>query len=136
MTDDVTHRTDTDPDPGVDVDTAWADDAAEVDAAEVDAALAGARTSHAALRYTTLRLAIFVLALGLLWLVRVRGVLLVALALLISGLASYVLLRPQREAMSAQIADAAKRRRRRGVEHAAREDAIADELGEAEGEGQ
>ena len=132
MTDDATtHGTETEPHVTRSHDGTGADDRVRG-----DAALAGVRTSHAALRYTTLRLAIFVLALGLLWLVRVRGVLLVALALLISGLASYVLLRPQRDAMSAQIADATKRRRRRSVEHAAREDAIADELGEAEGEGQ
>ncbi|MGH8889638.1 MAG: DUF4229 domain-containing protein [Acidothermaceae bacterium] len=87
-----------------------------------------ARASHAMLRYSTLRLAIFVVALGLLWLVRVRGVLLVALALLISGLASYALLRPQREAMSVQLATASKRRRERSVARAAREDAAADEL--------
>jgi len=86
-----------------------------------------ARASHATLRYTTMRLAIFVVALGLLWLVRVRGVLLVALALLISGLASYALLRPQREAMSAQLAAASARRRERARIRAAREDACQDD---------
>ena len=45
------------------------------------------------MRYTTLRVALFVLALIVLWLVRIRdGVLLVAIALVLSGLASFVLL--------------------------------------------
>jgi hypothetical protein len=86
------------------------------------------RTAHATLRYTTFRLAIFVVVLGLLYLVRVRGALLVALALIISGLASYVLLRGQRDAMSMQLATASERRRRRSAKRAAREDEIADEL--------
>jgi hypothetical protein len=86
------------------------------------------RTAHAALRYTTFRLAIFVVVLGLLWLVRVRGALLVALALIVSGLASYVLLRGQRDAMSMQLASATQRRHRRSAKRAAREDEIADEL--------
>jgi len=86
------------------------------------------RTAHATLRYTTFRLAIFVVVLGLLYLVRVRGALLVALALIVSGLASYVLLRGQRDAMSMQLATASERRRRRSTKRAAREDAIADEL--------
>jgi hypothetical protein len=84
--------------------------------------------SHAVLRYTTLRLAIFVLAMALLWLVRVRGLLLVAIALVISGLASYVLLQRQRDAMSAQVAEATERRRQRARARAAREDHLADEL--------
>jgi Protein of unknown function (DUF4229) len=99
------------------------DDAARTAAAEV-------RASHATLRYTTLRLAIFCLALALLWLVRVRGVLLVALALLVSGLASYVLLRTQRDAMSVQLAAATLRRRERAAARVAREDAIADAIAE------
>jgi hypothetical protein len=70
----------------------------------------------------------------LLWLVRVRGALLVALALVISGLASYVLLRPQRIAMAAQLAAANERRRARSATRAAREDEIAEELSAAERE--
>ncbi|MGH8889336.1 MAG: DUF4229 domain-containing protein [Acidimicrobiales bacterium] len=101
---------------------------APADDAAVRAAAAEARGSHAALRYTTLRLAIFVVVLGLLWLVRVQGLLLVALALLISGLASYVLLHGQRAVMSRQLAAASRRRRGRAASRAAREDDIADEL--------
>ncbi len=87
-----------------------------------------ARNSHTVLRYTTLRLAIFLLALALLWLVRVRGLLLVALALVISGLASYVLLSRQRDAMSVQLSAATARRRARAAARAAREDDVAEEL--------
>jgi hypothetical protein len=81
------------------------------------------RRPHAILRYTTLRVALFVLALIVLWLVRIRdGVLLVAIALVLSGLASFVLLARQRDAMSAQLHDAAQRRRVKAQVRAARED--------------
>lgn len=81
------------------------------------------RRPHAILRYTTLRVALFVLALLVLWLVRIReSVLLVAIALVISGLASFVLLAGQREAMSVQIREAAQRRRVKAQLRAARED--------------
>jgi len=70
-----------------------------------------------------LRLALFVLALVVLWLVRIRdGVLLVAIALVLSGLASFVLLAGQRDAMSAQLHEATKRRRVKAQVRAARED--------------
>lgn len=93
-----------------------------------------ARASHTVLRYSSLRLAIFVIALILLWLVRVRGALLVVLALIVSGLASYALLRRQRADMAAQLAAAAERRRDRAVARAAREDEVAEELSAAERE--
>lgn len=99
-------------------------------------AVADARSAHAALRYTTLRLAVFLVVLALLWLVRARGVVLVALALAISGLASYVLLGPQREAMSVQLATARSRRRERAQARAAREDDLADALREEDDEKQ
>jgi hypothetical protein len=86
------------------------------------------RRPHAILRYTTLRLGLFVLALFVLWLVRIRdGVLLVAIALVLSGLASYVLLARQRDAMSAQLHEAAQRRRVKAQLRAARED-VPDEV--------
>jgi hypothetical protein len=91
------------------------------------AAVRQARIKHATLRYNTLRLAIFVLALALLWLVRVKGLLLVALALLISGLASYVFLRGQRDLMLAQIAEGLGRRRAKAAVRAAREDHLQPE---------
>lgn len=77
---------------------------------------------HAILRYTTLRVALFVLALVLLWLVRFRGVLLVAVALVVSGLASFVVLARQRGEMSARLHAAQSRRQVRASARAARED--------------
>lgn len=65
-----------------------------------DAAAVPSSPLRAILRYTAARVALFVLAAGLVWLVRVRGVLLVLLGLLISGLASFVLLRRQRQEMA------------------------------------
>jgi ABC-type protease/lipase transport system fused ATPase/permease subunit len=94
------------------------------------------RRPHAILRYTTLRLALFVLALVVLWLVRIRdGVLIVAIALVLSGLASFVLLAGQRDAMSAQLHEAAQRRRVKAQLRAAREDVPdAADIDEAVGE--
>jgi hypothetical protein len=90
---------------------------------EADADQLAPPRSHAILRYTTLRLALFVIALLFLWLVRIRdGVLLVGIALIVSGLASYVLLAGQRDAMSAQLHAANIRRRQRSLTRAARED--------------
>ena len=102
--------------------------------AEADEPTPSARASHPVLRYSSLRLAIFVLALILLWLVRVRGALLVVLALIVSGLASYALLRRQRADMGAELAAASERRRNRAIARAAREDEVAEELSAAERE--
>jgi hypothetical protein len=55
------------------------------------------------LAYTGLRLLVFAVALILLWLVGARGLLLVALAVLVSGVASYVLLSRQRDALSSTM---------------------------------
>jgi hypothetical protein len=88
---------------------------------------------HAVLRYTTLRLALFLVALALLWLVRIReGLLLVAIALVLSGLASYVLLAAQRDAMSAQLHAARVRGSAKAMARAAREDTTDDKLGGAQ----
>ena len=90
---------------------------------EADADQPASPRSHAIVRYTTLRLALFVIALLLLWLVRIRdGVLLVGIALILSGLASYVLLTSQRDAMSAQLHASHVRRRERSLARAAKED--------------
>ncbi len=78
--------------------------------------------------YSLLRLALFLAAAILLWLVHVKGALLVVLALVISGLASYVMLAPQRAAMSVYVSTAAQRRRARSAARIAREDAYADQL--------
>jgi ABC-type protease/lipase transport system fused ATPase/permease subunit len=95
----------------------------DVNTSDADGDQPAPRRPHAILRYTTLRLALFVLALIVLWLVRIRdGVLLVAIALVLSGLASFVLLASQRDAMSAQLHEAARRRRVKARSRAARED--------------
>jgi hypothetical protein len=55
------------------------------------------------LTYTGLRLLLFAVVLVLLWLVGARGWLLLALAVLISGIASVVLLSRQRDALSTSL---------------------------------
>ncbi len=56
------------------------------------------------LAYTTARILLFVAAMGLLYLIGARGLLLLGLALVVSGIASYVLLSRQRDVMSGAIA--------------------------------
>jgi len=58
---------------------------------------------RATLAYTISRILLFVVVLGVLYLARVRGVLLLGLAVLVSGLISFVLLSRQRDAMSGAI---------------------------------
>jgi hypothetical protein len=53
--------------------------------------------------YTTARILIFVAVTGLLYLAGAQGLLLLGLALLVSGIISYVVLSRQRGAMSAAI---------------------------------
>ncbi len=53
--------------------------------------------------YTTARILLFVAATGVLYVIGARGLLLLGLALLISGIASYVLLSRQRDAMSGAL---------------------------------
>ncbi len=55
---------------------------------------------RATLFYTVLRFGLFIVTFGLLWVAGVSGVLLLALAILISGVLSYFLLNSQRAAMS------------------------------------
>jgi hypothetical protein len=50
-------------------------------------------------RYTAVRFAIFLACLGVLYVVGMRGILLLIVALLVSGLLSYPLARRQRDAM-------------------------------------
>lgn len=61
------------------------------------------RSRHPVLTYTVLRLLVFATALGVLYLLGARGVLLLGLALLVSGLSSLWLLSAQRDAMSAAL---------------------------------
>jgi len=58
---------------------------------------------RATLAYTTARILLFVAAVGLIYLAGARGLLLLALALVVSGVASYVLLSRQRDAMSGAL---------------------------------
>jgi Mn2+/Fe2+ NRAMP family transporter len=53
--------------------------------------------------YTGARAVLFAVALGLIYLAGARGLLLFALALLVSGIASYVLLSRMRDAMAGSI---------------------------------
>ncbi|MFE3451403.1 DUF4229 domain-containing protein [Nonomuraea sp. NPDC059194] len=56
--------------------------------------------------YTASRISLFVVTLGVLYLLNLREPLvLIAVAFVISGIASYVLLSRQRDAMSARISD-------------------------------
>ncbi|RCV49972.1 DUF4229 domain-containing protein [Marinitenerispora sediminis] len=54
--------------------------------------------------YTASRLLLFAVAFGVLYLLGARGFLAIALAFLVSGMISYVLLSRQRDAMSAAVA--------------------------------
>jgi hypothetical protein len=72
--------------------------------------------------YSAARLLLFVVTAGLLFLLGARGLLLVALAILISGLISVVLLARQRDAMSSAVASGVRTRRRRFEEARTRED--------------
>jgi Mn2+/Fe2+ NRAMP family transporter len=58
---------------------------------------------RATLAYTAARILLFAVALGLIYLAGARGVLLLALALLASGVASYVLLSRMRDTMAGAI---------------------------------
>jgi TctA family transporter len=60
-------------------------------------------TMPPALAYSLARLGLFLATLLLLYLVGARGLLLVALALLISGIISFVVLSRQRDAMSSSL---------------------------------
>jgi hypothetical protein len=80
------------------------------------------------LRYTTLRIALFLGVLLLLSLLRVRGLPLLALAVLISGLLSYRLLSRQRDAMSGAVAGRIQRIRQ-SIDDSARAEDPDDEEG-------
>jgi len=58
---------------------------------------------RATIAYTTARILLFVAAAGLIYLAGARGLLLLGLALLVSGAASYILLTRQRDAMAGAL---------------------------------
>ena len=60
---------------------------------------------RATFAYTTARILLFAAATGLCYLAGARGLLLLGLALLVSGAASYVILSRQRDAMSGALAN-------------------------------
>jgi hypothetical protein len=77
----------------------------------------------ATLSYTVLRLAVFAAALGLLYLVGARGILLLGLAALASAAVSFFALARQREAMAGSISRRITSARERLDEGARSEDA-------------
>lgn len=76
----------------------------------------------AVVRFTLARVVLFVLALGLLWVLQLRGFWLLGGAVLLSGVASYVLLSRQRDAVSRFLSRRIERSRRRIEEGASSED--------------
>jgi hypothetical protein len=58
---------------------------------------------HATFVYTTSRILLFAVVLGVLYLVGAHGLLLIGLAVLISGIVSFIVLSRQRDAMSGAI---------------------------------
>jgi cell division protein FtsW (lipid II flippase) len=77
---------------------------------------------RATVAYTSARILVLVVVLGVLYLVGARGWLLVALAVLVSGVASLVLLSRQRDAMSGVITSRLSNFRQRLDEGTRRED--------------
>ena len=64
---------------------------------------------RAAVAYTSARILLLAAAVGLLYLAGARGLLLLALAFLVSGIASFVLLSRQRDTMAGALAGRIKR---------------------------
>jgi Protein of unknown function (DUF4229) len=75
-----------------------------------------------ALSYTVARLVLFLAALVLLYFAGARGLLLAALALLVSGIASFVLLSRQRDVMSGALTSRLRGMRNRAGDFSARLD--------------
>jgi membrane protein implicated in regulation of membrane protease activity len=77
---------------------------------------------RATLYYTGLRLGLFAVALGLLYLAGARGILLLAVAAVISAIISYIVLARYREAMAGSISQRITNARERLDEGARTED--------------
>jgi NADH:ubiquinone oxidoreductase subunit 2 (subunit N) len=77
---------------------------------------------RATLAYTTARILLFIAAIGLIYLAGARGLLLLGLALVVSGVASYILLSRQRDAMSGALVNRFRMLRARIDEGAKAED--------------
>jgi hypothetical protein len=74
------------------------------------------------LAYSAARVVLFLATAGVLYLLGARGLLLLALAVLVSGLISFVLLARQRDSMSAVVSENIRDKRRRFDEARSRED--------------
>ncbi|HEV3294134.1 MAG TPA: DUF4229 domain-containing protein [Streptosporangiaceae bacterium] len=77
---------------------------------------------RATLAYTTARILLFLVAGGLFYLAGARGLLLLGLALAVSGVASYIVLSRQRDAMSGALVNRFRSLRSRIDEGATSED--------------
>jgi len=84
--------------------------------------------TRAFLVYNGWRLGLFAACAGLLALAGLRSILLVAAALLVSGVLAYFLLDRQRRALAEAVGDAVDRGRRRVAERVEKEDAYVDEM--------
>ena len=85
--------------------------------------------------YTLARLGLVVVAAGLLWLVGLRGPLLIVLAFVVSGVVSFFLLGRQRGAFAEMVDARARRMRERMAAAQAAEDAADDAARRTSGEG-
>ena len=85
--------------------------------------------------YTLARLGLVVVAAGLLWLVGLRGALLIVLAFVVSGVVSFFLLGRQRGAFAEMVDARARRMRERMAAAQAAEDAADDAARRTSGEG-
>ena len=77
---------------------------------------------RATIAYTTARILLFAATTGLFYLAGARGLLLLALALVVSGIASYIVLSRQRDAMSGALVNRFRTLRERIDEGAKAED--------------
>ncbi len=80
------------------------------------------------LRYTALRALIFVIVAALLWIVGLRGFVLLLFALLVSGVVSLFVLNRSRDELSAALVNRQQRIKQRLAERTAAEDAWNDEM--------
>lgn len=89
--------------------------------------MTGPRRARSIVVFSIARALLLLATLGLLWLAGARGLLLLALGVLVSGLLSYWLLARQRDAMSIALVEWSRRTRERMDSAAAKEDAADDE---------
>ncbi len=91
------------------------------------ATIVGVKAPGPVFRYTSSRILLFVVVAAVLSLFGLRSLLLLAVALVVSGLLSFVLLSRQRDAMSAAVVQRTERVRRRMAESTEAEDRADDE---------